>query len=146
MRATNVTLQVDKLELLKQSIPDQDASKESRSRVSVQVALLWSLLDYSSSTAPVSAAEASDSFAVELTTDTQFLSPLNIVQTPRAASTMEQSSNAIYNISSENLEDLVESSEAFTMDQMNLFDSTLLDGFHTNAFGDDLYTSFGQLR
>lgn len=136
--------QVTKLDLLRKSTTQVIANGQSRRTPSIQASLLWALFDVSSSSAPVYSSDVTTSSTVELATDTQFLLPLENVNTPRTHSTPHAPPSAVEHAGTDIVQEPGEPSEPFFADQLDLFDPELLADFHTSAFGESFYADFGQ--
>jgi hypothetical protein len=134
-------LQVHKLDILKKSRDDQSSVLAAS-----PASLLWSLLDYSSSTTP-SLIHDPSSATVELNVTTQFLSaPLNSTRTTQAEQSQESEAATITSASSNPIASTQVESDLSTFDdEMSIFDWNSMGEIQASSLGGEFWSEFGQL-
>jgi len=120
-------------------------SNRPTSTLSVQASLLWSLLDYSSSTTATSISDTS-SATVELNVTTQFLSPLYSVPIlPDSQLEMLESTPITSTVSQSDVIEQIEP-ELTTLDNdLSIFDWSSIGDIHVSNLVGDFWSGFGQL-
>jgi hypothetical protein len=132
---------VQKLDILQSSRQHRTSESSTSSACSVQATLLWRLLDYSSSTAPTPPHETFTG-TVELGTNTQFLSPLDSVDTePVDCTTFDThqrsaSVQAAADVSAERI------ANAKPLDEFNIFSADMFGDFQATSFDPGFWSDF----
>lgn len=133
---------VQKLDVLQASRNQQPSTIGQPHSRSAQTTLLWSLLDYSSSTVPIPLRNMS-SGVIELSARTQFLSPLDSVHSQRmsGASPREDQPLASIRPGTDGNADAVLNANPF--DDLDIFNPDMFVDFQAPAFDNGFWTDFG---
>lgn len=132
---------VHKLDILQTTRGQRSSTGAHSYTRSGQSTLLWSLLDYSSSTAPNSPQNAS-SGVIELNAGTQFLSPLNSMDTQptdRASSLEKQPLAGAQPEEGAGTEAVI---DAGTFNHLDIFNPNMFHDFQATSFDAGFWTDF----
>lgn len=132
---------IQKLDVLQTSRSQQPTMGGRSYTRSVQATLLWSLLDYSSSTTPTPIQETS-SGTVELNAGTQFLSPLDSMQTQPMSCTPVNKSQSTRDGHTATDTNPDETMDANAFNESDIFGVDMFADFEANGVDAGFWTDF----